>query len=216
MAWRVARSLEVLRDQVNHLSPNRSRASDGTVGDTAHSSRTSDHNPNSAGVVCAMDITHDPAHGVDSEKLAEMLRSGKDARIKYVISNKKIFSGTGQGNPAWVWRKYTGSNPHNKHVHISVKPDKASYDGAAVWKLDLKPSQEEVAKPAQIEHPTLRRGSEGQVVEMLQSVLNGAGASLKVDGDFGPATERAVRAFQEKHGLVADGICGPYTWEALT
>ena len=59
MAWRLARSLETLRAQINALSPNRSKASDGTIGDAAHSARTSDHNPDGGGVVRALDLTHD-------------------------------------------------------------------------------------------------------------------------------------------------------------
>ena len=69
MSWRLARSLAVLRSQINDLSPNRSKISDGTIGNQEHASRVSDHNPNAAGVVTAMDITHDPQHGIDSEKL---------------------------------------------------------------------------------------------------------------------------------------------------
>ncbi|HKV33547.1 MAG TPA: hypothetical protein VJP89_04485, partial [Pyrinomonadaceae bacterium] len=61
MAWRVAKSLLRLREQINELAPNRSKASDGTIGDAAHASRKSDHNPwvkdGSIGVVTAMDIT---------------------------------------------------------------------------------------------------------------------------------------------------------------
>src|SRR4051812_24248503 len=121
MAWRVAKSLDQLLKQINNKYPGRSKASDGSIGDANHSARTSDHNPTAAGIVCARDFTNDPAHGLDSEKVAQALLDSHDPRIKYIISNKKIASGSGQKEKAWVWRKYTGINPHNHHFHISVK-----------------------------------------------------------------------------------------------
>ena len=117
MSWRLARGLDKLRSQVNAKHPNRSKASDGTIGDAAHSSRASDHNPRS-GIVHALDLTHDPGKGFDSYAFAERLRVNKDPRISYVISNSRIFSST---NTPWTWRKYTGSNPHSKHVHVSIR-----------------------------------------------------------------------------------------------
>lgn len=217
--WRLAKSLETMRAQIDALSPNRSRASDGTIGDAAHASRSSDHNPwikdGATGVVTALDITHDPLHGIDSEALAEQLRAWKDGRIKYVISNRKIFSGTGQSRPAWQWRKYTGVNPHNKHVHISVKASKPEYDRTAAWRLDLKPTAAEAEAPSAPEHPRLAIGSRGEEVRQLQAWLNKHGAALKLDAEFGPVTKRAVQTFQKSHGLAADGVVGPYTWEKI-
>ena len=64
--------------------------------------------------------------------------------------------------------------------------------------------------------PTLRRGSQGDEVADLQTILNARyGADLDVDGNFGKATEAAVKAFQKSHGLTADGVVGPKTWKAL-
>lgn len=64
--------------------------------------------------------------------------------------------------------------------------------------------------------PTLRRGSVGDDVEELQALLDAKyGANLEIDGKFGKSTEAAVKAFQQAHGLTADGICGPKTWQAL-
>ena len=62
----------------------------------------------------------------------------------------------------------------------------------------------------------LRRGTrKREAVGELQKLLNQLGASLEVDGDFGRDTEDAVIAFQEKHGLDADGIVGRLTAQAL-
>ena len=62
----------------------------------------------------------------------------------------------------------------------------------------------------------LQRGAKGDAVRALQQALNAQGARLRVDGDFGPKTEAAVRAFQAGRGLVADGIVGAATRAALS
>ena len=135
MAWRVAKSLLTLRDQVNAKFPDRDKGWDGTIGDANHKSRNSDHNPwVDGGVVTAMDITHDPKGGVDSYKLAEELRQSQDPRIKYIISNRKIASSS---TSAWRWRKYSGSNPHDHHVHISVQSSRRLYDDTAPWEIPM-------------------------------------------------------------------------------
>ncbi|SHJ16136.1 peptidoglycan-binding domain-containing protein [Lutispora thermophila] len=54
-------------------------------------------------------------------------------------------------------------------------------------------------------------GSYGGDVKLLQEVLNNHGYQLKVDGIFGKKTEAAVKDFQGKNGLKADGIVGPKT-----
>jgi len=62
----------------------------------------------------------------------------------------------------------------------------------------------------------LRTGSKGPEVAELQRRLNQAGETLGVDGEFGSATNDAVRRFQGAHGLEVDGVVGPSTWGALT
>jgi hypothetical protein len=207
--WRVAKSLIKLRDQIDAAAPNRSKANDGTIGDERHASRTSDHNAwvmdGRDGVVTGMDITHDPKHGVDSYKLADALRKAEDPRIKYLISNSRI------ANPDienWKWRPYNGANPHDCHVHISVKPEKNLYDSEKAWRLHEFVAQPDA--PQVVDHPLLRRGSEGEDVRRLQAALG-----IAVDGDFARGTEKAVREFQKAHGLPVDGIVGNYTWREL-
>ncbi len=104
-------AIAVLR-QATALSPKRKKLSDGLLPSAAHlkASPTSDHNTG-----LAVDLTHDPANGIDCAVIFEKLK--EDARVKYLIFQGKIWSKerAKQGN-----RKYTGSNPHNKHLHISI------------------------------------------------------------------------------------------------
>lgn len=202
MSWKLAESLEVLRDQINLAAPGRSTTSDGTIGDAAHSASTSDHNPNSKGDVCALDITHDPNDGVDCHKIAASIIASNDSRNKYIIWNKKI-SNPKVSNGAW--RPYNGRNPHTLHMHLSVDED---YNDPRKWAIGGFVKQPEALKP--ITRPMLRRGSLGNDVRILQERLK-----IKVDGVFGPVTKKAVEAFQTKNNLVADGIVGSYTWEKL-
>ena len=135
--WRVAESLQRLLEQVNQMAPGRNKASDGAIGDPRHQSRSSDHNPwvidRGIGVVTARDITHDPKNGCDAQKIADLIVAAKDPRVKYVIWNRQICSSQ---NQPWKWRRYTGTNPHTKHVHISVLPEKAKYDNRSDWQLN--------------------------------------------------------------------------------
>lgn len=62
---------------------------------------------------------------------------------------------------------------------------------------------------------TLKRGMRGDKVKYLQWMLNNHGASLKIDGLFGPSTENAVKEFQRKRKLDDDGVVGKETWGAL-
>jgi hypothetical protein len=126
MGWRLAKSLVQLGNQINTAHPDRSRESDGSIGDQAHAARVSDHNPDKRGVVAAIDITHDPANGVDGHVLATQLTM--DTRAKYVIFDGKIWKARTR-----QWEDYHGANAHRHHVHISVKPD--NYNNAEPWAL---------------------------------------------------------------------------------
>jgi zinc D-Ala-D-Ala carboxypeptidase len=65
---------------------------------------------------------------------------------------------------------------------------------------------------------TLREGSSGAAVTRLQIRVAGwvaSGEVLAVDGQFGPATKRAVTRFQQAYGLAADGVAGPQTFNKI-
>jgi hypothetical protein len=136
MAWRIAESLIHLRNQINIKAPNRSKANDGAIGDGAHAATNSDHNPwvrdGGLGVVTAIDITHDLENECDAQALVNALVASRDARIKYIIWNKQIISSTVQ---PWKWRPYRGKNPHTKHFHLSVLPNKKLYDSKSNWSI---------------------------------------------------------------------------------
>lgn len=63
--------------------------------------------------------------------------------------------------------------------------------------------------------PLEQEGSTGENVRSVQYLLNAHGATLAVDGAFGPLTAAAVRRFQSTNGLKVDGIVGNATWSAL-
>nr|WP_304528698.1 peptidoglycan-binding protein [Archangium sp. Cb G35] len=64
--------------------------------------------------------------------------------------------------------------------------------------------------------PTLKQGHSGAPVTALQNRLNQLGFNAgAADGQFGPKTTAAVKAFQNAKGLVADGVVGPKTWNKL-
>lgn len=214
MAWRLARALDTLRAQVNEKWPTRSKNSDGSIGDVSHSARASDHNPDDGGVVRAIDITHDPKCGFDSYAFADLLLRKQDKRLKYIISNSRIGSGPAGVQPG-VWRRYTGKNPHNHHCHISVVGD-ARGDETRPWDIDGAIGPPPDVADTYVPPPaTLRKGAKGPAVQTMQGRLNAHGDNIKVDGDFGPATEVALRLFQRRNGLVDDGICGAASWAAL-
>jgi murein L,D-transpeptidase YcbB/YkuD len=168
------------------------------------------------GVVTALDVTHDRASGCDAGKIAEAIRVSRDRRVKYIIWNRRIASSSAVGAAAaWAWRPYTGANPHDKHVHISVKATKALYDSNQPWEIDAVSVISDPVGPDVSSRPLLRRGSRAAAVGELQTLLNRHGSGLAVDGKFGEVTETAVKVFQRMAGLVDDGAVGAKTWAAL-
>jgi hypothetical protein len=207
MAWRLANSLVVLRDQLDDRAPGRNKASDGTIAGPGHP-RPTRHLPNGAGVVCALDVTDDPAGNCPIHIIAEHVRLDPHPDLAYVISNSRIAS----RNTAWEWHRYTGPNPHDRHAHfaVGVGPDsdpRPPYDDTDRWR----------GVNGGVTPRLLKRGMQGEDVSGLQKILVGAGllAPADVDGVFGPKTEAAVKAFQQQLGVEADGVVGPATHGAI-
>jgi hypothetical protein len=117
-------AIAVLR-QATALFPKRKKLSDGLLPSLAHqkTSPNSDHNTG-----LAVDLTHDPENGIDCAVIFEKLK--EDERVDYLIYNKKIWSRARrkEGN-----RKYAGSNPHVKHLHISINDTHRSDTSPWFW-----------------------------------------------------------------------------------
>lgn len=100
--------------QATALWPKRKKVSDGLLPSLAHQKQNpnSDHNTG-----LAVDLTHDPAGGVDCAELYNKLKT--DKRVSYLIFNEHIWSKE-KGE-----RLYTGPNKHQHHLHISIREEHA-------------------------------------------------------------------------------------------
>lgn len=115
MSWRLAPSLNDLSSEVQRKWPGHDHSRDGAIGDAAHQRVPSGHNPDSRGVVHAIDVD---INGIDPDELVRaVIRDGKRRlRVWYVIYNRRIYSRT----YGWVANYYGGSDPHTGHVHIEL------------------------------------------------------------------------------------------------
>lgn len=221
MSWRVATSLLELRGEIDARWPNRDKLSDGSIGDERHcgDGGTSDHCPNAADVVRAIDVDAD---GIPANWLADHIRQrggSGDRRLQqggYVIFNRRIASEVG----GWTWRAYNGENPHTSHVHISVSREAAGYDAEGGW--GVTDAQPIVERPPETGDglPRHRRGSRTLRLTDprtrgtdVKDVQRWVGATA--DGVFGPETEARVKRWQTRVGLEPDGIVGPLTWASM-
>lgn len=203
--------LVVLRNEFNLLNPKRDRTSDGWIGDKAHAASVSDHNPDKRGLVHAIDVDKD---GLEVNKVVAHLvsrcKAGAEKRLKYIIWNRTIWSASW----GWTARKYTGSNPHTHHFHISavatptLENDKKTWGIATLGKIITKPSKKQ--STAKAGSRVLRVGMSGKDVEFVERWLG-----VKVDGVFDEALKKKVIAYQKMRGIARDGIVGPVTFRHM-
>jgi hypothetical protein len=185
--------------------PFRNKAWDGIMGDAAHQKRHSDHNDGNA-----FDLTNDPAHGVDCNVLSRLVTL--DLRVTYVIWNRQIYN---RARAIEGWRPYTGENPHNHHMHVSINA--TSREDRSAWPWSARGSLGPIPPLAPIPYggKLLHLGSSGTEVIILQIRLRSMGFDATPDGSFGPKTLHAVQDLQRRKQLKVDGTVGPRTWAVL-
>jgi len=130
MKPRLSKAAAQLREQFDDCFSDRDRTSDGWIGDSRHSARKSDHNPDAQGWVRAIDVDRDLSGKAKPDLMpdvADQLRilAKSDKRISYIIFAGKIAS----AKSLWRWKTYTGINKHIHHCHISFS-SKGDEDGA--------------------------------------------------------------------------------------
>lgn len=146
-AWRTAKSVLTLLDQLRPLAVGAPPGSFGTIGDLSHAASTSDHNPRlivglgSTPVVTAGDF---PWFGrLDPHAVLEAIRRSRDPRVKYAISRGQMFSSyPTSSHSAWTWRPYSGRDQHITHGHLSVVAD-ARADDPRPWQITIPTTMED-------------------------------------------------------------------------
>lgn len=183
---------------VDNRWPNRDHRSDGWIGDAAHQKQHSDHNPDWSsvppGVVRAEDFDN---NGIHVPTLLGGLFLHPSTR--YVIYQTTIWHRNRQFQPA----QYLGV-PHTEHIHDSIQPGTEDYNVHLALVSTV---------PAW--GSGVQQGVKGAAARECQAYLLAYGAPIALDGDFGPASDRALRAFQSRHNLSVDGIAGPKTLAAF-
>lgn len=106
-------------------------------------------------------------------------------------------------------------NYFNRVMRRYITVNGKNIRGYGVPKYDPEPEKKE---EFDVKVPVLRRGAKGPEVKAMQRHLIGYGhscGSSGADGSFGPATEKALKAYQKAHGLEQDGIRGPATFKSM-
>jgi hypothetical protein len=204
----------------------------GWIGNAAHQGECSDHNKDASGVVHAIDPM---LRGPRAETIVKQCLA-HPGDLQYVIHNRVIWSVTRD----WQPRKYTGSNPHTDHVHISGRHGSAHRNGQTCTGYDLgaqattpafDPCPPPPAKPPVVAKPHPKPPTPvhapgtrvladrkpdltGADVVFVQQFIGRAKCGLP-DGVYGAKTAAGVRWYQRMRGIRVDGQVGEKTWKQM-
>ena len=122
-----------------------------------------------------------------------------------------------------------GANDYAQHVHYQLKDSHGNlkspedfwnkHQDVAITNPAIRTTE---PKAQAVTDGAIKHGEKGESIRQLQDTLNNygyrdkEGRALREDGGFGDRTKEAVQAYQQAHGLKADGVVGPQTLAALT
>jgi hypothetical protein len=181
-SWTVVPCLLTLRDEFNELSPNRDKGSDGTIGDTAHTSSSDhtpdedsrvleDHDADNKNEVHALDTDstgpwpgaatqkqkarfHARVMAVIAGEKAKWLDPNDRCRLNYVIWDGQIYDKDNDFKPV----KYTGADQHTGHAHFSARYETSCENDTRPWGVLPLATKEEDIVTTQTEFNTLMHG----------------------------------------------------------
>jgi hypothetical protein len=217
----VVRALKAFDDELTSVAPKRTLPT-WYKGDARHKLSPSGHNPDDTPGSKAEDSDADSIPEIRAgdyrlplnaaftpeqfvQWLVKKCRSGEITWIKYIIFNKRIWS----ASTGWVTRVYKGSNPHDKHFHISCKSDTKSENSTARIGmhalLPSLPAREVKMLSITGKYPELKQGLKDPVPGVTTSYIKRAQGTLswlagyegKIDGIYGPKMSEAVKTMMK-------------------
>lgn len=194
-SWFLVPCLVFLRDEFNRLAPDRDKGADGSIGDQAHTTRTSDHNPRPDGAVLALDIDSTGPWPADYDlnkavlDIVEEHMAGRDDRLQYVIWRARIAS----RSTRWGWVPYDGVDKHYNHAHFSARHDRHGAMDTSYWGVCMNPA--DIAKIA--------KASSDLTLTALNNTLRNDKSELAAAAR---ATPWQYGAGVKKAGLPVDGM----------
>jgi hypothetical protein len=226
MAWVLTRGLNTVRAEFNTVFPGRDKATDGSVGDLAHQTGSSGHNPDRTGKaeykdgdskdeVRAIDVDRDliPGSATDwmelvIQYLIKKARAGGYIPFRYIIYKGRIWA----RSDGWQTRTYTGSNKHDKHAHFSGDYTQTADEWTGT--LGLASVRGGSAGGGDM---LVRKGDKSEEVKFWQYVLTETGNDPgDVDGDYGPKMEAAVNASRKRFSSTAGPTPSITGWHGFT
>jgi hypothetical protein len=196
-----------LGNQINAWAPDRDGASDGAVGDYAHTQEHSGHNPDDTShhnaewdgdsdnksEIRAIDVDIDFKNGATAQQLVDHIVGLKPSSVlRYVIYNRKIY----EASNGWKSRTYTGASPHTEHIHFSGAYSNASDDNKSYnFKLEEIPVALTAADKTWIQE---------QIADVWNQAVSVNGENWKANSALGYTTRKAYEI--EKAQLTAQAI----------